>query len=161
MNQPDLLGVSAVLLGSGHHHYDRQDAKRFVARNLLKLAHYLPAADQSVGILLTQLSADDVDQILHPILRTDSHRDPPVISDIFTCELHAASLLAGVETLHCYTATSLWAGCLTDFPNWDVKPEQSAVSATWRNIVGKRGWWAGCLRGHSLATRGDSYKTNI
>ena len=112
-NQPDLLGVSAELLRSGHHHNDREHAGGFVTPNLLSLTHNLPTADQSVGIFLPQLPADDVDEIPHPILCPDPHRDPLVISDIFTCDLHARSLFAGVETLGPAAAASLSAGWRT------------------------------------------------
>ena len=94
-----MLAVSAVLGRGGHHHNDREQTEGFVTGNLLQLTHDLTAADQSVGILLPQLPADDVDQVPHPILWSHPHGDPLVISDIFTCELHARSLFPGVETL--------------------------------------------------------------
>ena len=94
-----MLGVSTVLCWSGDHHNDGENTEGFVTPNLLPFTHNLPAADQSVGVFLPQLSPDDVDEVPHQILSPDPHSDPLVISDIFTCELHARSLFPGVETL--------------------------------------------------------------
>ena len=108
-----MLGVSTVLCWSGDHHNDGENTEGFVTPNLLPFTHNLPAADQSVGIFLPQLSPDDVDEVPYQILSPDPHSDPLVISDIFTCELHARSLFADVETVPLLLPHSRRAGGLS------------------------------------------------